>query len=299
MRNILKISIITCFAILGCSTDLLEGQRNPSERQEQSSDADADAGLPKRQSQDDLTNDKAKTEEEDALDGQSQQSELSKLNGRDVKNVILVPGAASSPFLASLATQPLDRMKKNLEAAGYDEVAIATYDNFLNVSRKQMEDTLTASLKKIMKSGKRYHIIGHSMGHYVAMVAVIKGKLSPQVATFIGLAGAASGGSEAPMGCGSGLLGFGGAPDFQKCPAMNGLISGRSDYVIADFKKEHAEKLKNLKKCSVAIKDDSFLKPADSGFFDDGENTSVTFARHDNIPASDEIIGYLQKHCGI
>lgn len=280
---------------LACGTDLTDDGDSGRAKNDEEESSGIGAS-----SADALADDSGSTEsKEPEKVGESSKRKESPDESGKVKNIILIPGAVTAAFLAPATIRPLQTLKKNLEQAGYDEVVIAEYKNILSTGRADMEASLIDAMQNIMKSGKTYHVIGHSMGHYVGMVAVVKGGFSKQVGSLIGLAGAAGGGDKAPIGCGSGILGFGGDVSFEKCPAMEGLLQGRDDFIIDNFKKEHAAALADLKKCSIAVKNDRFLTPADSGFFEDGENSFVTFARHENLPSDPKTVGTLQKKCGI
>ena len=162
-----------------------------------------------------------------------------------------------------------------------------------------MVDSLKDNLNSVMKEGKKYAVIAHSMGHYAAMASIAEGGLADRVAIFIGLAGAASGGNDPPLGCGKGVFGTAGDLNEAKCPALKELMIGTPNYGVDAFKEKFSSELSSMKKCSIAVQGDSFLKPADSGFFSDGVNHFVTFARHDNLPSHQKTVSLLIEICNI
>jgi hypothetical protein len=213
--------------------------------------------------------------------------------------IALVAGATASRRLRRLAARPLYELKSNLEKAGFKNVKVISYENVLSASRDEMVGSLQHNLQSFMQEGDNYVVIAHSMGHFAAMAAILEGGLTARVGNFIGLAGAASGGTEPPRGCGRGPLGAGSELDIERCPVLEGLMIGTPAYQVDELKHRYALELAGLKKCSLAVTNDALLKPSNSGFFPDGENHFVSYARHDNLPSHKNTVGTLKSKCDL
>ncbi len=217
----------------------------------------------------------------------------------ELAGILLIAGAASTPLVGGIVNGPMKALKQNLEEAGYRNVNIIQYKNLLSATRDELVGSLSDNFKSTMDGDKKYAVIAHSMGHYAAMAALVETGLTQKVSYFVGLAGASSGGKEPPTGCGKGILGLGGDLDETKCPSLKGLMIGTPDYSVDALKEKYASELASMKKCSISVQNDTFLKPADSGFFADGKNRFITFARHDNLPSHKNVINVIGDFCGL
>jgi len=118
--------------------------------------------------------------------------------------------------------------------------------------------------------GTTFDIVGHSMGQFVGMMAVLEGDMVPMVRTLVGLAGVAHGQDRRNRGC---LL-LGGCGDLFTLlrPAHGGWIAATL--------RRYAAELGRMKKCSIFSPEDGVLDPYDSGAFADGTNVELRNIRH-------------------
>ncbi len=209
--------------------------------------------------------------------------------------VVLVYGATPSLALSAKARQSIEVLRKKLVDIGIPEVHVLKYNNDLRIPRDQMIAQATASLLEIVStSSADFDMIAHSMGHQIGLAAIIESRSSQRFKKLIGLAGAAYGGDQVPLGCGK--VGTRQSPA-KLCPGLQGTIQGQPDYVLRDYYLEHDLVLRTLDKCSLAVTDDHLLSPNTSGFFEDGRNYFINFAGHASLPQSPKLLEFIENHC--
>lgn len=129
---------------------------------------------------------------------------------------------------------------------------------------------LTTQFRAIVASypaGTKFDVMGHSLGGFTSLAAIVDSGVAPRVQKYISLSGIPFGWDS--WYCAAGVCG---KADRQLTPFKN-------DFVTA-FHSANAEAIAALEKCSVFSPDDEFVKPYDAGRFADGTNIEIAGIKH-------------------
>jgi hypothetical protein len=178
--------------------------------------------------------------------------------------VVLVPG-----YLWQVAGEPA-KLRRQLLDSG-----VAERDLFLvgypvgeepAVAGAVVADAIEQALA-LYPPGAKARVLSWSLGHFVALYAVLEHGLVGRVSMLVGIAGAAHGTEHSPL-CSIGLCG-------RTLPL---LMPADNDFVRS-FYARHPE-VAALPKCALYSPDDGVLEPFDSGAFPDGVRVEVPGVAH-------------------
>jgi len=151
-------------------------------------------------------------------------------------------------------------------------------------------------LKKFMArypSDTRFDVMGHSLGHVVSLITLVKLGLLPKLRKLIGLAGVMFGQlGEKPGLCRFPWL----SPHY--CGDVFDLLMGttRPPFLMELIEQNTAE-LSRIEKCSLFSPEDGILNPFDSGAFEDGINISIPNTHHLKFKSSELVFEKMTEGC--
>jgi pimeloyl-ACP methyl ester carboxylesterase len=122
----------------------------------------------------------------------------------------------------------------------------------LEAIRSEVQPQIDRILARYPES-TRFDVIGHSLGHSVALDMILTGGIAGRVRTLVGLAGVAMGQNKSPR-CLT-----------PRCPQLYSLLIPVGNSYIRDLLANHAEEYDRMKKCALFSESDRILEPVDSG----------------------------------
>ncbi len=199
--------------------------------------------------------------------------------------ILFVPGWGP-PSLANLK-----KVAAFFEKDGYPAKRLHHFSYPYKEELGAIEKKLSAKILAVVNGypkETRFDVVTHSLGHFVALHAILESGLGGRIDHYIGLAGIGLGQNTLPVGCG-----------ISKCTSIKKLIPFPSPFAL-DVIKRHQIVVQSWKKCSLYSVDDNVLDdPYDASQFADGVNVSLTDYLHNDFLRSHTIYQTLRDRCGL
>lgn len=172
-----------------------------------------------------------------------------------------------------------------------EHIHIMTYDD--SKDKAEIIRSLGIKLAQIINtypSTTKFDVIGHSLGHPVALIAMAENGYLSRTGRIIGIAGIMFGQNAGkPFLCRI-------RPSL--CGDLYDSFSRTNDpEIIRQLLATHAEEMSEIKKCSFYSPQDGMLDPVDSGKFPDGINVSIPNIRHLGFKSSEVVFDAIKEAC--
>lgn len=161
------------------------------------------------------------------------------------------------------------------------------YKKSLGTIKKALIPKLVRTIESY-SANTRFDVVTHSLGHFVALHALLESGFGDRIDHYIGLAGVGLGQEDLPPGCG-----------IASCTAFEPLIPYPSRFAL-ELVKRFGTTFQHWKKCSLYSVDDNLLdNPFDASAFPDGTNIELSGYRHNDFIRLREIYEVMRAACGI
>jgi hypothetical protein len=211
-------------------------------------------------------------------------------------HILLFSGSSIGDKQSKIMNIPMKILAKNLKSQGFTSIEHVPYKNNLYTSREEMVNSAIENLHKIFtKTTFTYDIIAHSMGHYIALAAILKSGYAGRIRKVIGLAGMAKGAEKAPRVCTKK-----GKDPQATCPGISSMIRGLSNFDVDQMYKNFEKQMQDIQLCSlVPRKDPRVTDPYKTSFFESGINYVVDRSLHFNLPSLRKTVPLLRSVCNL